>query len=170
MMADFTPSIIVDDIFEAMVTFLSPIVGNAPVVRGNNNRVPLPDAPCVVITEVTQADLEVPYAIYDDTNIKDVMHGPKRFDIQCDFYGNEAGDFCSMAKTAFRSAYGFNAFPDGIKPLYTNDGMQNPLTTGEQQYENRWMLTVSLQYNPTFTVPQVSADTITLNPITGADI
>jgi hypothetical protein len=47
--------------------------------------------------------------------------------------------------------------------LYCSDGHQMPLTTGEQQYETRWTLTASLQYNPTVSIPQQSANTLAVN-------
>jgi hypothetical protein len=35
--------------------------------------------------------------------------------------------------------------------------------TGEEQYEVRWVLTTSLQYNAVIIVPQQSADALAMN-------
>lgn len=148
--------------------FLQPFMPEgAAVVRGQVNRVPLPTNPCAVLTEMLQTDLSVPATTFapptgeEDDGTVDI-YGPKRIDVQIDFYGTVAGELCSTVKTAFRSYWGFEHFPPYIKPLYTSDGMQSPLITGEQQFDSRWTLTVSIQYNPTVTVPQDSAIELTV--------
>ena len=40
-----------------------------------------------------------------------------------------------------------------------------PLVTGEEQYDERWILTASLQYNPIVTIPQQSADALSVSQI-----
>ena len=54
--------------------------------------------------------------------------------------------------------------------FYCSDGMQSPLVTGEQQWEGRWTLTASLQYNPVVTVPQDFADVLIPNLVIPADV
>ena len=83
--------------------------------------------------------------------------------IQADFYGPESGDWCSTIKSVFRTAYGVAQFPPNIAPLYTDDGHEAPLITGEQQYERRWVLDCSLQFNPIVIVPLQSADTLKMH-------
>lgn len=157
----YTSSITVDQVIDALGTFLTPFAPGAEIVRGQVNRTPMPPSPCVILTEILQVDLSVPSADYfPDDDEADII-GPTRIDVQIDFYGSSAGDFCKSVKTAFRSGWGFDQFPANIKPLYTSDGMQSPLTTGEQQYESRWTITASMQYNPTVTVPQEFADVLT---------
>lgn len=154
----YIASITVDQVIDALRAFILPITAPAQVVRGQVNRVSLPANPCVVLTEILQTDLSVPATDYQPTDDTATIEGPTKIDIQIDFYGQQAGEFCKAVKTAFRSQWGFDQFPAGIKPLYTSDGMQSPLITGEQQYESRWTLTASLQYNPVITVPQQFAD------------
>ncbi len=172
----YTASITVDQAIDALKTFLEPFMPGAQIVRGQVNRVALPSNPCAVLTEILQVDLSVPHTEYQppvDPAPADgtaTIYGPSRIDIQIDFYGAQAGEFCKTVKTAFRSHWGFSHFPAGIKPLYTSDRMQTPLTTGEQQYESRWTLTASMQYNPTVTVPQEFAEEATPNLLIPADV
>lgn len=172
----YTSSITVDQVIDALAAFLAPFMPGAQIVRGQVNRVALPSNPCAVLTEILQVDLSVPHTDYQppvDPDVDDgtaTVYGPSRIDVQIDFYGAQAGEFCKTVKTAFRSHWGFAHFPAGIKPLYTSDGMQNPLLTGEQQYESRWTLTASMQYNPTVTVPQDFADELAVAGITPADV
>lgn len=172
----YTSSITVDQVIDALADFLAPFVPGAQVVRAQVNRVPMPSNPCVVLTEMLQVDLSVPATEYQPPTDPApaigtaTVKGPSRIDVQIDFYGAQAGEFCKTVKTAFRSHWGFAHFPAGIKPLYTSDGMQTPLLTGEQQYESRWTLTASLQYNPIVTVPQEFADEAIPNAITPVDV
>lgn len=157
-MTNYTSSITVDQVIDALKAFLAPFMPDAQIVRAQVNRVALPSNPCAVLTELLQVDLSVPATDYQPLADTATIYGPSRIDVQIDFYGAQAGEFCKTVKTAFRSHWGFAHFPANIKPLYTSDGVQSPLLTGEQQYESRWTLTASMQYNPTVTVPQEFAD------------
>jgi hypothetical protein len=168
-MTFYVSSITVDQVIDALKAFIEPMTSPAQVVRGQVNRVPMPSNPCVILTELLQTDLSVPATDYQPDDDAASILGPTKIDIQIDFYGQQAGEFCKTVKTAFRSQWGFDQFPAGIKPLYTSDGMQTPLTTGEQQYESRWTLTASMQYNPVITVPQQFADEASVNPVSPAD-
>lgn len=166
----YTASITVDQVIDALAAFLAPFVPGSEVVRAQVNRVAMPPNPCVILTEMLQVDLSVPATDYQPDDDTATIRGPSRIDVQIDFYGAQAGEFCKSVKTAFRSHWGFANFPAGIKPLYTSDGMQSPLLTGEQQYESRWTLTASMQYNPVITVPQGFADDLTVATLTAADV
>ena len=160
-MAQYVPTITVDDVISALGAFLTPFLGGAQIVRAQGNRVPMPPAPCVVLTELLQVDLETPVITQDPSNTQALAVTPTRIDVQIDFYGDSAGDQCKAVKGAYRTEYATLQFADGIKPLYCSDGVQNPLITGEQQYASRWTLTASLQYNASVALPQQSAITIT---------
>lgn len=166
----FTSSITIDEVMDILGPFVEKFVPGGQVVRAQVNRVPLPGNPCAVLTEMLQVDLQVPYSDYQPEDAQATINGPKRFDIQIDFYGEQAGEFCSAFKTAFRSNWGCDQFPKNIQPLYTGDGMQTPLITGEEQYEARWTITASLQYNPVITVPQDFADVLVPNEFVAADL
>lgn len=157
----YTSSITIDQVIDALADFIQPFAPNNEIVRAQANRVAMPNNPCIILTEMRQTDLSVPYVnYYPDLNSGNIT-GRKQIDVQIDFYGVDAGQICDVVKTAFRSHWGFDNFPENIKPLYTSDGLQSPLTTGEQQYESRWTLTAYMQYNPSVSVPQDFADVLT---------
>jgi hypothetical protein len=163
----YLSSISIDAVIEALGAFLSPFVGGAEIIRGQENRVAPPAAPYVELTEILQVALETPIDVFNAANDQTDITGPKRIDIQIDFRGPAAGDWCTAVTTIYRSPYAPDQFPDGIRPLYCSDGHQTPLTTGEQQYEGRWTLTASLQYNPTVSIPQDSANILAVNILEG---
>jgi len=153
----YISSITIDSVMDALGAFLQPFVGSTPIIRAQVNRVSSPVDAFVEMTEILQVDLETPTSIYVPANDQTNITGPKRIDIQVDFYGATSGDQSTAVKTVFRSEYCAEQFPGNIQPLYCSDSHQAPLITGEEQYENRWTLTVSLQYNPFVAIPQQAA-------------
>ena len=167
--AQYVASIALDTVFDALGAFIQPFVGTAQVIRAQVNRVAMPVGSFVELTEVGSADLEVPRSYYDGTNFQSDIVGPKRLMIQADFYGPSSGDWCAAVKTVWRTPYAVSQFPIGIAPLYCDDGHEAPLITGEEQYERRWVLTMSIQYNPIVAVPLQSADTLSINILEDVD-
>lgn len=167
---NFVTSITIDDVIDALADLLEPFCPDAEIVRGQVNRVAQPRNPCVILTEMGLTDLQVPSSTTAPGDEESTLSGPQRIMVQVDFYGPLAGEWCSAAKQALRSSYGFDAMPTDIKPLYTDDGRQAPLISGEQQYETRWILSALLQYNPVVTVPQQTATALELEEIVAADL
>lgn len=148
-----TASISIDNVIAALADFLDPLMPTGTqIVRAQVNRVPMPAAPCIVLTEIGQFDLSTTLSKFTLDAGADYARST-RIDVQCDLYGEQAGEMCIIAKTLLRSMYGPENFPDGITPLYCSDGIQAPLITGEEQYEARWTMTLSMQYNPIINVP-----------------
>ena len=160
---EYVPSIAIDSVFDAIGTFLQPFVTPAQVIRAQVNRVAMPQGDFVELTEISNVDLEYPRQWYDTTNLQRDIIGPKRLAIQADFYGDSAGDWCAVVKTAWRTAWAVSQFPYGIAPLYCDDGSESPLITGEEQYKRRWTMMLQLQYNPILVVPQQSANVLKMN-------
>lgn len=162
-MANFIASIAIDAVIGALGQFLQPFVGDAPITRGQNNRTAMPVTGFVELTELLQVDLETPSTVDDGDTLTATITGPKRIDVQIDFFGAASGDWSTAVKTVYRSPYAPAQFPDGIKPLFCTDGHQGALVNAEQQYEARWTLTASLQYNPTVSIPSQSANKLAVN-------
>lgn len=167
---NYVPSIILDQVIDALGDFMTPFMRGGTIVRGQINRVPLPQVPTAVLTELLQIDLSTPWEDYDAANQQSNITGPTRIDVQIDIYGELSSDICQALRSAFRTGYGFNTFPPNIKPLYMSDGFQSPLVSGENQYLNQWTLTAYLQYNPVTTVPQESAAQLAVNLLDDVDL
>lgn len=163
MAAQYQASITVDAVITALIAFLNPFVTPAQIIRGQQNRVAPPVGPFVEVTELRQVDLSTPIIVGNKELAQADVTGPKRIDIQIDFYGPTAGDQCTAVKGIYRSYLATAAFPDGITPLYCTDGTQAPLLDAEEQYESRWTLTASLQYNSTVSIPLQFANKLAIN-------
>lgn len=159
----YVTSIAIDTVIEALGAFIQPFMpAGAQIVRGQGNRVAPPLSPFVLLTEISQTDLETPRSTDDPMDGQVNILAPTQIGIQVDFYGAAAGDYCKSVKGVFRSPYAPAQFPNQIKPLFCSDGHQGPLVTGEEQYETRWTLTANLHYNPSVNVPQQYADALSV--------
>lgn len=147
----------VDAAIVAVGAFLQPLMPlGTSIVRGQANGTPMPKAPVIVITEIGQPQYTTTrYELDADTGVG-TYKMPKMLSLQLDCYGPQAGDMASTAATMLRSLYACEQFPDGVEPLYCSDAIQAPLITGEKQFEARWSLTLSVQYNSDVQVPQES--------------
>jgi hypothetical protein len=169
-MPNFIPSITINQVIVGLSSFLTPFlpVGTL-IIRAQTNRVPMPKQPCVVLTELLTTDLATPLQTYDLLSTSKLQTS-KRIDVQIDFYGPDAGDYCNAVKTVFRSSYATEHFPSNVVPLYCSDGIQSPMITAEQQWQSRWTLTASLQYNPAIDTPQQFADVATVDQIINVEV
>lgn len=152
-----------DDIFAALGMFLETVLPEGTeVLVTQQNRVPQPRGPnYVMMTATNRVFQSSPYHTYrpaDETN--DITRSTGA-GIQLDFYGPASSDYAQWFATLFRDDYAFEAFAGtGVTPLYCDDGSQMPLTTGEKQYEARWMIQTMLQVNPIVSTPQQFADKV----------
>lgn len=88
---------------------------------------------------------------------------------QVDFHGPSAPDNASLFCTLFRDGYAVDLFSSynlgDITPIQADDPRQIPFTSGEQQYELRYIVEAQLQVNETIFVPYQFADTVTVGII-----
>lgn len=172
VMTNFVSSISVDQVIDALKVFLLPFIpdGQNKIVRGQVNRVAQPADPCIVMTELLTVDLSRPRQDYQPDDSTATLHGPVRIDVQLDFYGELSSDYCKAVKNSFCTMWATSQFPKNIQPLYASDGIQSPMISGEAQWQSRWTLTVSMQYNPVVTVPQEFADELGVHETIAADV
>jgi hypothetical protein len=89
-------------------------------------------------------------------------------EIQLDIHGPTGADYAQIIGTLFRDEYACDLMQDaGISPLFATDGMQAPFINAEKQYENRWVMKVTLGASPIVSTPQEFAATLaaTLRPV-----
>ena len=144
------------DVLTALRNYLIVLFPAVEVVQTQDNGVPMPKGGFIAMNNVNKVRLSQNVDSYLDplTPIGEKrILTPTNFTIQLDFYGDASCDWATEVMATFFDGYGFEAFPENIKPLYTNDPIQVPLINGEQQWEQRWKLDVSLQYNPVVSTP-----------------
>lgn len=163
----------VDLAITSTATFLRGLMPWIPannVVRGQTNGTPPPLPPSIVITELLQAQYTTTRTKLNTAGNQSTYLMPRRLDLQIDCYGPRAAEMANTATTMLRSLYATERFPDGVEPLYCSDPIQAPLITGEKQYETRWSVTFSVQYNAPVTVSQESFNVVGSTEAIPADI
>lgn len=148
-----------DNLFLAVRAFVLSLIPGIEVIQGLGNGVPMPAGQFIALTASTQRRLRTNQSTYDSgTGTRAVEQGTE-YSIQVDCYGPQSSDHATKISTMLRDPYGCNVLePYGCQPLYTSDPGQSALVNGEENYEQRWMLTAVLQFNPVITVAQEFAD------------
>lgn len=86
---------------------------------------------------------------------------PTEFTVQVDVHGPNSADNAQIITTLFRDGWGTKRFaelnPD-VQPLHADDPKQIPFFNGENQVENRWVITAVMQANEIVEMPMQFAD------------
>lgn len=138
------------------------------VIKGQQNRVPMPTGPnFAILTPTARGQLATTVRTYRPTDDPAPAPGARdtqrqtRLDVQIDIYGPAAAENVQIVGTLLRDMYGCDFLrPHQVQPLYCSDPTQLPLITGEKQYEQRWTLGATLQFNPTVSTSQQFADIV----------
>lgn len=147
-----------DMILDAFKAFLVGIVEPAvEVFRGQDNRVPEPlGATYIALTPMNRLRLATNADGYT-ADTKTIAHNAQ-FDLQLDIHGPGGSDIASVIVAVFTDDYGVDMLgPLGLGPLFASEGHQIPFKNGEDQYEDRWTMTLSAQIKPTVSTAIQSA-------------
>jgi hypothetical protein len=175
--ATVTPTI--SQVYTALGQFIMAQLGlaNVQIVQGYPNRVAMPPTvpPAgypigfVVMSGIAKKRLRTNIDTYAGTNAAPPAPGPvtaeqgQQLDVQLDCYGPNSSEWSDILTTLLRDNVGCVALAPVCQPLYADDPVRAPLTNAELQYEDRWIVTARLQYNPVTTTAQEFA--VTLGPV-----
>jgi hypothetical protein len=160
----YTNSITETQVFTALRAWLLSIIpAGTEVVRGQGNRVPLPKGPFCVITPLFRTRLSTNIDTWRNTPMVDTLQieTDTRYDVQLDCYGDAASENAQLVMALWRDGFAYDTLaPQGVAPLYTSEPQQMNFTNDQDQYEDRWLVTLVMEINPIITVPQQFADTL----------
>lgn len=86
---------------------------------------------------------------------------PTRWTVQLDIHGPASGDNAKVIEGLFRSEVAIGSFIASgfdVAPLYCDEAMQLPFINGEDQYEDRYVMSACMQINPIIGTPQQFAE------------
>ncbi|MGA7539851.1 MAG: hypothetical protein WBW93_13910, partial [Steroidobacteraceae bacterium] len=151
------------DVYAGIAQFIALCVPQGTTItQGQQNRIPMPSGPCVILTTLgaperigTNDDDTVPVvdAAGTITGYTAGVTADFVYHVQADFYSPQAESWAMSAELLWRDNIGINAMPDGMKPLYSEGRMQLPIVGGEDQWIQRWTMTLVLDYQPTWSQP-----------------
>lgn len=150
-MSNFVPDKTVDNVIDALADYITQFT-TAPIIRGNVNRVPMPKDDFVLLTEILTKPLSKPVETY--SNAGETLVEKNQIDVQVDFYGWGLSDIAIAFMGSIRTIWGYHNEAKWLALLYCSDISKVPIINAEDQYSQRWTLTVSMQYNVTMGLPQ----------------
>lgn len=161
-----------NEIIDVLADYTEPIAGTCQQAQANG--VPMPKGPFCILTPLRFTRLSTTRNLHQDTGSPATSTmgytEVRQADIQVDIYGQGAGDRAIALETTFSSSYAYNrikAINAKVAPLYSTAAIQAPMVDAEQQWQERWTLTVSLQVHIVVSFPQDYFDSaeFTLEPV-----
>lgn len=140
------------------------------VVQGLPNRASMPLPGFISFQTIFRHRLATNLHTYDETDPSPTTAAileSIELTVQIDCYGPQstaeaegAQDWANLLSATLRDEYGVTALAPTLAPLYADDATMIPLVDGEDQYEERWMVTAHFEFDPTTTIPQEYADVL----------
>jgi hypothetical protein len=157
------------DIYTDVGAFIVATLGCA-VIQGYPNRTAMPPAGAgfVEITITRKMRLSTNIDTWDTTNPSPTGTTQEthwQVTMQADCYGPASSAWATILAGLFRDEVACDALADTCQPLYADDPMRAPLTNAEEQYEDKWIVPLQLQYNPTISTAQQFANALTVGLI-----
>lgn len=173
-MTTFTQTPSEDDVFKAIRFFLQDILPpendttKFVVVVGQENKVSEPkEDNYIVMWPLRMPRLSTNFVSHDGVAQEQSTRQAAQVTIQLDVHGAQAFNNSMRISTLFRDGYAvgfFEQFPE-IAPLYADDPRNAQFVSGEDQYEDRYVIEANLQVNFTLTATAESARTLTVGLI-----
>ncbi len=164
-----------DDIYAGVAGFVRVCVPQGVTIqRGQQNRVPMPSGPCVILTTLgaperfgtNEDEILVVAEDFDNaTGFVATETADFAYQVQADFYGPSAESWAMAAEILWRGKLAWYNMPAHMKPLYSEGRMQLPLVGAENQWIQRWTMTLTLDYQPTWAQATQAATTATVIPV-----
>ncbi|QDH17410.1 phage neck terminator protein [Swingsia samuiensis] len=136
------------------------------VLQGQLNRVPSPLTSYVTMVIILRSRLATNGSDYTATERS--ITQPTILTMQISAFGQGASDAIHLISTLWRDNYAtefIGGLTDRISPLYASDPRQVTYVNEQSNYEDMWTIDLKMQVNFTVTIPNGSADKVTLTVI-----
>lgn len=138
------------------------------IIQAFQNNNPLPEN-AIVMQALFERNLDETSTYYEPA--LEQAHAQNSVDVrlQLSFYGSGAEKRSRTLYTLWKSPYTTNRMTL-CQPLYANGRDRRPYINDSNQYEDRWIVDLALQFNPMVTYAQDFTDSaeVAINPVTGA--
>jgi hypothetical protein len=132
-------------------------LAQAFVVQELQNLAAMPNGPFACMTHKTQKRLGEMVSTFSPSLGQETYQQDLDFTIQLDLYGPASGDWAAVVIALWRSEMTVNFLAAyGLTPLWADDPIEMSLVDGEEQFEERWIVMLHLNYQPSVTAAQDS--------------
>ena len=152
----YTPSITTSTVFTGLKAWLMDALGlpSASVIQELQNRAAAPKTGFVNMLHRLQKRMGANTVVYSKSGQSVTTTRPTDFQIQTDCYGSASGDWANIIATVWNSPLAVQFLASyGITPLYAEDPRELSGVNGEDQYEERWIVILHMQFNPEMAAP-----------------
>lgn len=154
-----TISVTERDIFIELRRYLTELF-SCPVAQGYQNNVPIPENG-IVIHMLLEDDIDYTSEYWNPADEQMTAQRSVKATFQLDFYGAEANSRARVVANLWKSSYTTDRMTK-CQPLDNGQPRKDVLVNQANQYENRMMLDVTLQYNPETSYHVDSVDEISI--------
>lgn len=153
------------DLYREIRLFLLGLFPDAAqqVVQSTQNNQPLPDN-AIVMQVLFSGNLDESVTTYNPPN-EAIVQNSVEVRMQLDFYGTSAESRSRIVANLWKNYYGTENM-EKCQPLYVQSHQRRPYINDSNQYEDRFILDLALQYNPSVTRAQDFAEdaSVTIRP------
>lgn len=125
------------------------------IVQSTQNNQPLPEN-AIVMQVLFDSNMDESVTTYNPPN-EAMVQNSVEVRVQLDFYGTMAESRSRIVANLWKNYYGTDNMTI-CKPLYVQSRQRHPYINDSNQYEDRFILDLGLQYNPTVTHAQDFAE------------
>ena len=165
----YTPSITTDQVFTGLAAWLADALGlvsGVTIIQELQNRASAPSGGFVNMLHKAQKRLAGNEVNYSPTAGTSTTTQAIEFPIQVDTYGTDAGDWAAIIATMWASPLAIDFLTSyGITPLWADNPLELSIVNGEDEFEERWITVLHLQYAPAMTAPAQFCDSAHINVI-----
>jgi len=165
----YTPSITTDQVFTGLAAWLSDALGlvaGTTVLQELQNRAAAPAGGFVNMLHKAQKRLAGNEVDYSPTAGTTTTTQATEFAIQVDAYGAASGDWASIIATMWASPLAIDFLASyGITPLWADNPLELSIVDSEDEFEERWITVLHLQYAPSMTASAQFCEAAHINVI-----
>lgn len=125
------------------------------IIQSAQNNQPLPEN-AIVMQVLFDSNMDESVTTYNPPD-EAMVQNSVEVRVQLDFYGAMAESRSRIVANLWKNYYGTDNM-EICKPLYVQSRQRHPYINDSNQYEDRFILDLGLQYNPTFTHAQDFAE------------
>lgn len=133
---------------------------DCPVAQGYQNNVPV-EKGGIVMHMLFERDLDYTSNYWNATDSEITAQKSVEATFQLNFYGDEANSRARVVANLWQSSYTTGRLTK-CQPLYSGEPRKDVLVNESNQYENRMMLDIKLQYNPETSYQSDSVDSVSI--------
>lgn len=136
-----------DDLYADVRRYLLELFPDVEVIRGYGNNMPLPPDGFILMNIIHETNLSTSVSDYDGDENTATVEKTVEVMMQIDFYGETSGNMARIFSNLWRDYHAAERLLF-CQPLYCDAPKFLPMNNEFSEFEERWMATVYLNYNP----------------------